>query len=164
MRRGYTRKKYLETVHKIRRSGRAIAVSTDIIVGFPGETAADFGDTLHLLDEVQYDCVFSFKYSPRPGTAALMLSDDVTDEEKGERLMRLQEQQKLIQFNKNAAFLGQRVEVLAEGGARANYRLSGRMSNNRIVNFDGPDSLLGSIVSVEVTGFSPNSLKGAWIG
>ena len=163
MRRGYTRNKYLETVDRIRRAESAIAISTDIIVGFPGETADDFGNTLRLLDEVQYDCVFSFKYSPRPNTAALILSDNVADEEKRERLKILQEQQKLIQCNKNAAFLGHRVGVLAEGGARANFRLSGRMSNNRIVNFDGPDSLLGSIVSVEVTGFSANSLKGVWI-
>ena len=163
MRRGYTRKKYLETVDRIRRADRAIAISTDIIVGFPGETEDDFRDTLRLLDEVQYDSVFSFKYSPRPNTAALMLSDDVAGEEKGARLRILQEQQKLIQFNKNASFLRNRVEVLAEGRARANFSLSGRMSNNRIVNFDGPDRLLGSIVSVEVTGFSANSLKGVWI-
>lgn len=163
MRRGYTRESYLETVAQIRRQPRPIAVSTDIIVGFPGETDEDFLGTLRLLDEVQYDCVFSFLYSPRPKTKALELCDDVPDEEKRTRLKVLQEHQKLIQFNTNAAYAGQVVEVLVDGKARTNFTLSGRMSNNRIVNFDGPDNLLGRIVRVEISGFSANSLKGVWI-
>jgi tRNA-2-methylthio-N6-dimethylallyladenosine synthase len=163
MRRGYTRESYLETVTRIRRQPRPIAVSTDIIVGFPGETDEDFLDTLRLLDEVQYDCVFSFMYSPRPKTKALELGDDVPDEEKKARLKLLQEQQKLIQFSKNAAYQAQVVEVLVDGRARTNFTLSGRMSNNRIVNFDGPNSLLGRIVRVEISGFSANSLKGVWM-
>jgi tRNA-2-methylthio-N6-dimethylallyladenosine synthase len=163
MRRGYTRERYLEIVGKIRRASRPISISTDIIVGFPGETIEDFRHTLTLLDEVQYDCVFSFKYSPRPNTAALDLGDDVREEEKGSRLKHLQEQQQLIQFNKNAAYLGKVVNVLVEGTARTRYTLSGRMSNNRIVNFDGPENLLGRIIGVEISGFSANSLKGVWV-
>ncbi len=163
MRRGYTRASYLSTVDRIRRAPRPIAVSTDIIVGFPGETDVDFQDTLSLLDEVQYDSVFSFKYSPRPKTYALELCDELDAEGKGARLKLLQDQQKLIQFNKNSAYQGQTFEVLVDGKARSNFALTGRMSNNKIVNFDGPDSLLGHFVNVEISGFSANSLKGVWV-
>ncbi len=163
MRRGYTRERYLETVRRIRDAARPIAISTDIIVGFPGETEEDFRDTLSLLDEVQYDSAFSFKYSPRPNTAALGLQDDTTEEEKGRRLRKLQEQQKLIQYNKNAAYMGQVVEVLVDDRARTRFSLAGRTTDNRVVNFDGPASLMGSIVPVQVTGFSAFSLKGIWL-
>jgi tRNA-2-methylthio-N6-dimethylallyladenosine synthase len=163
MRRGYTREHYLEIIRKIRNAPREIAVSTDIIVGFPGESEADFQDTLSLLNEVQYDSAFSFKYSPRPNTAALSLPDEVPDEEKGRRLELVQDKQKLIQNNKNAAYPGRVVEVLVDGKARSRHSLAGRASNNRIVNFDGPESLLGRIVQVEITGFGPNSLTGNWM-
>lgn len=163
MRRGYSRTSYLASVARIRRAPRNIAISTDIIVGFPGENEADFRDTLRLLDEVQYDGVFSFKYSPRPNTPAFELCDDVTEEEKGARLTRLQDQQKVIQFNKNAGYQGQTEDVLVEGKARSRFALTGRMSNNKIVNFDGPENLQGTLVKVEITGFSANSLKGVLI-
>lgn len=163
MRRGYTRLRYLEVIEKIHKAPRSIALSTDIIVGFPGETEADFQDTLSLLDEVQYDNVFSFKYSPRPNTAALSLPDGVSEEEKGRRLKVLQEQQKLIQYNRNAAYLGQIMEVLVDDNARSRFSLAGRTTNNKIVNFDGPETLMGQIVPVEITGFSANSLKGVWL-
>jgi len=163
MRRGYSRERYLRLIDKIRSAPRPIALSTDIIVGFPGETEADFQDTISLLNEVQFSCVFSFKYSPRPGTEALRLADDVPEEEKGRRLAYLQERQKLIQYNKNAAFMGRWLEVLVDDRARARFALSGRTTDNRIVNFDGPESLLGRLAEVEVTGYSANSLKGgAW--
>ncbi len=163
MGRGYTRETYLDIVTTIRRAPRPIAISTDIIVGFPGETEADFRDTLSLLDKVQYDSVFSFKYSPRPNTPALELGDDVPEEEKGSRLALLQERQKLIQYDKNAGAQGQVFEVLVDGRPRSNFTLSGRLSNNKIVNFNGPDDLLGRIVKVQITGFSANSLKGVRI-
>ena len=163
MRRGYTRERYLDTILKIQKSPRPIALSTDIIVGFPGETEPDFHDTLRLLDEVQYDNVFSFKYSPRPNTAALDLPGEVSEEEKGRRLRVLQDQQKMIQYNKNAAYLNQSMEVLVEDRARARFSLAGRASNNKIVNFDGPEDLLGKFVEVKITGFSANSLKGDWV-
>jgi len=160
MRRGYSRKRYMETIRRIRSASRPISVSTDVIVGFPGETEADFRETLTLLDEVQYEGVFSFKYSPRPSTEALALEDDVPDEEKGRRLATLQDQQRLIQYNRNAAYLGQTVEILVDDHARSRFALSGRTSNNKIVNFDGPEALLGTFARVKVTGFSANSLKG----
>jgi tRNA-2-methylthio-N6-dimethylallyladenosine synthase len=164
MRRGYSRERYLKTIRKIQEAGRPISISTDIIVGFPGETEADFKDTLSLLDEVQYDGVFSFKYSPRPNTEALALVDDVTDEEKGRRLTTLQEQQRIIQYNRNAAYLDRTLEVLVDDHARSRFSLSGRSENNKIVNFDGPDELLGSFAKVKVTGFSAHSLKGELVG
>ncbi|PYV06539.1 MAG: tRNA (N6-isopentenyl adenosine(37)-C2)-methylthiotransferase MiaB [Acidobacteria bacterium] len=160
MRRGYTRERYLETIRKIQSATRAIAISTDIIVGFPGETETDFEDTLRLLDEVQYDSVFSFKYSPRPNTAALNLPGEVPEEEKGKRLRRLQEHQNLIQYNKNAAYVAQVLEVLVEDRARANFSLAGRAANNKVVNFNGPESLIGKFAEIQITGFSANSLRG----
>jgi len=161
--RGYSRERYIEIIQNIRNSARPIAISTDIIVGFPGETESDFRDTLRLLDEVQYDCVYSFKYSPRPNTVATGLGNDLTEEEKGRRLQVLQEQQRLIQFNKNAGHVGETLEVLVEERARSKFALAGRASNNKIVNFDGPESLMGQFVKVKVTGFSANSLKGIWL-
>jgi len=163
MRRGYTRDSYLAVIDKIHGARRPIAISTDLIVGFPGETEADFRDTLSLLDEVQYDSAFSFKYSPRPNTSALSLPDEISEEEKGRRLEELQERQKLIQQQRNAAYMGQKLEVLVDDRARSRVTLSGRTRNNKIVNFDGPESLMGQMVRVEITGFSPNSLKGVWI-
>ncbi len=163
MRRGYTRARYLETIRKIGNAARPLAISTDVIVGFPGETDSDFEDTLSLLDEVQYDSVFSFKYSPRPNTAALDLKGELSEEEKGKRLKILQDHQKLIQYNKNAAYAGRVVEVLVDDRARAKYTLSGRTSSNKIVNFDGPDYLIGKFVQLEITGFSANSLRGVWV-
>jgi len=163
MRRGYTREGYLEIIRRIRNAQRPIAISTDIIVGFPGESEADFQDTLSLLDEVQYDNSFSFKYSPRPNTAALNLPDEISDKEKGRRLDIVQERQKLIQCGRNAAYVGQVMDVLVDEKARSRFSLAGRTSDNKIVNFDGPEPLMGQIVQVEITGFSANSLKGIWI-
>jgi tRNA-2-methylthio-N6-dimethylallyladenosine synthase len=161
--RGYTRDDYLEIIRKIHAAPREIAISTDIIVGYPGETEADFQDTLTLLDAVQYDSAFSFKYSRRPHTAALNLSDEVPEEEKGRRLTLVQQKQKLIQYKRNEAYQGRILEVLVEDKARSRFRLMGRASNNKIVNFDGPETLIGKFIQVEITGFSPNSLKGVWI-
>jgi tRNA-2-methylthio-N6-dimethylallyladenosine synthase len=160
MRRGYTRESYLSVIRKIQESKRAIAISTDLIVGFPGETEEDFQDTLSMLDEVQYDSTFSFKYSPRPNTAAMQLEDEIPEEEKGRRLELLQDRQKLIQYNKNAAYIGRLMEVLVDDKAKIRFSLMGRTTNNKIVNFDGPETLIGRIAQVEITGFSPNSLKG----
>ena len=163
MRRGYARKYFLELMEKIKSASRPIAVSTDIIVGFPGETEADFKETLSLMAEVQFDGIFSFKYSPRPNTTALDLPDEVPEAEKGRRLTVLQEQQKLIQYNLNAAYVDQELEILADGRAKNRYALCGRTTNNKIVNFDGPETLIGQCVPVKITGFSANSLKGIWI-
>jgi tRNA-2-methylthio-N6-dimethylallyladenosine synthase len=163
MGRGYTREDYLEIIQKIRQSARPIAISTDIIVGFPGEEEKDFEDTLTLLDSVQYDSTFSFKYSPRPNTEALNLSGSVSEEEKSRRLEILQQRQREIQYQINEAYLGRIVDVLVDNKARSRVSLTGRTSNNKIVNFDGPEDLIGRFAQVKITGFSPNSLKGAWI-
>ncbi len=160
MRRGYTREDYLDIVRKIRAAPREIAISTDLIVGFPGETESDFEDTLSLLDAVQYDGAYSFKYSQRPHTEALNFPDEIPEDEKGRRLDLLQRKQALIQYSRNAPFEQRRMEVLVEGRARSRVRLTGRTTNNKIVNFDGPDSLIGQFVEVDITGFSSNSLKG----
>jgi tRNA-2-methylthio-N6-dimethylallyladenosine synthase len=162
MGRGYTRDAYLEIIQKIHLAERPIAISTDFIVGYPGESEEDFQDTLSLLDEVQYDSIFSFTYSPRPNTVAFNLPDDVVEEEKGRRLAILLERQQKIQYNRNCAYIGSTLEVLVEEKAKIRFRLAGRTSNNKIVNFDGPDSLIGSFVELEITGASPNSLKGIW--
>jgi tRNA-2-methylthio-N6-dimethylallyladenosine synthase len=163
MRRGYSRESYMKVIRKIHNADREIAISTDLIVGFPGETAEDFQDTLGLLDEVQYDSAFSFKYSPRPNTSALSLPDEIDEEEKGNRLEILQEHQKGIQHKRNSVYPGRVMEVLVDDRARNRFTLMGRTSNNKIVNFDGPETLMGQVVQVEITGFSPNSLKGIWI-
>ncbi len=163
MRRGYTRERYLEIIRRIRSASRDIAISTDVIVGFPGEEEQDFQDTLSLFDEVQYDSAYSFKYSPRPNTEALNLPGEVPEEEKKRRLSVLQEKQRRIQYDKNAACVGRIEDVLVEGRARSRVRLTGRTVDNRIVNFDGPETLVGRIVRTEITAFSPNSLKGRWI-
>jgi tRNA-2-methylthio-N6-dimethylallyladenosine synthase len=164
MRRGYSRLTYMERIAKIKAATRPIAISTDIIVGFPGETEADFRDTLCLIDEVQYDGIFSFKYSPRPNTDALALAGEISEEEKGRRLTALQDQQKIIQYNKNAVHVGETMEVLVDDRPRSQFTLAGRASNNKIVNFDGPESLMGRFVALLVTGFGPNSLKGTLVG
>src|SRR5262245_15878200 len=148
MRRGYTRERYLETIRKVHTAARPIAISTDIIVGFPGETAGDFEDTVRLLDEVQFDSVFSFKYSPRPQTAAIGMPGEIEEAEKGRRLRILQDHQKVIQYNRNAAYLGRILEVLVDEHARSRFTLAGRTSNNKVVNFNGPEELMGRFVSV----------------
>ena len=137
--------------------------TTDIIVGFPGETEADFEETLRLLDEVEYDSLFSFKYSPRPNTAALSMEDKIPEEEKQRRLAILQEKQRSIQLRRNAQWIGRTVEALVEGRNLALGQWIGRTSDNRVINFacsgDG-GSLEGRYVPVLVTRSGPNSLVG----
>jgi tRNA-2-methylthio-N6-dimethylallyladenosine synthase len=160
MRRGYTRETYLEVIRKIKALPRNVAISTDLIAGFPGETESDFQDTLSLLNAVQYDSAFSFKYSRRPNTAAESFADEVPEQEKGRRLKQLQDSQREIQYRKLGTCVGRSLEVLVEDRARTRFSLSGRTTDNKIVNFDGPDNLMGRFVQVEITGFGPNSLKG----
>jgi tRNA-2-methylthio-N6-dimethylallyladenosine synthase len=164
MQRLYTREEYLERIRWIRGARRTIAVSTDIIVGFPGETAADFAETLSLLEEVQFDSIFSFKYSPRSGTPALALDGQVPEEEKGQRLAVLQARQRVIQTRRHAGLVGAFHEVLVEGYNEATGQWIGRTSQNRVLNFtssDGQrDSLLGRYVQARVTRAGPNALAG----
>jgi tRNA-2-methylthio-N6-dimethylallyladenosine synthase len=161
MQRTYTREEYLEKIAMIRAAKRPISITTDIIVGFPGETYEDFDETLRLLDDVQYDGMFSFKYSPRPNTASLSMNDPVPDEEKGRRLADLQEKQRQIQAMRNAALIGQTFEVLVSGKSRRENQWSGHTSSHRVLNFTSlQKELLGHYVQVRVTGAGPNSLVG----
>ncbi len=159
--RTYTREQYLEKIAMIRSARRPISISTDIIVGFPGETDREFADTMSLLDAVQYDQIFSFKFSPRPHTAAQHLDNALPEEEQGRRLAALQERQREIQLRRNAALAGQSFEVLVDNRGHKPGQWSGRTSSNRVVNFSSPDSgLLGEYVQVRVAQAGPNSLLG----
>jgi len=161
MQRTYTREEYLEKLAMIRAARRPISVTTDIIVGFPGETDEDFADTLNLLDLAQYDGVFSFKYSPRPNTPAISMADPIPEEEKGRRLAVLQERQRRIQTARNEALVGQTFEVLVDGQSRKENQWAGRTSSNRVLNFSSPqENLLGHYVQVKVARAGPNSLVG----
>jgi tRNA-2-methylthio-N6-dimethylallyladenosine synthase len=160
MLRTYTREDYLEKINCIQSAKRAISISTDIIVGFCGETADDFEQTLSLLDRAGYDQVFSFKYSPRPITAAGSWRDDVPDEEKGRRLNALQERQRQIQLDRNRTLVGREFEVLVEGFHPKLGQAVGRTTSNRVVNFAGDPGWVGRYLSVRVISAGPNSLVG----
>jgi len=163
MQRLYTRDQYLERISWMKAARREISLTTDIIVGFPGETEADFEQTLSLLDSVEYDGVFGFKYSPRPNTPALNLEDAIPEEEKARRLNVLLEKQRDIQKRRNRRHLGQRVEVMVEGRNEARKQWSGRTSQNKVLNFTAPDEVplaAGSYVPVITTECFPNSLLG----
>ena len=160
MLRGYSREEYLEKIHCIRKAQRAISLSTDIIVGFCGESEKDFEQTVSLLAEVEYDQVFSFKFSPRPNTAALEFADTVSEEEKGRRLAVLQEVQRQIQLRRNQALVGQTFEVLVEGYQPRLGQAVGRTTSNRVLNFPGEPADIGCYRQVTVTSSGPNSLVG----
>jgi tRNA-2-methylthio-N6-dimethylallyladenosine synthase len=163
MQRLYTRDEYMRRIEWMKAARRPIAITTDIIVGFPGETQDDFEATLGLLEEVEYDSVFSFKYSRRPNTAALTLPGQVPEEEKARRLTILQERQRAIQVRRNAAYVGAVEESLVEGFNKATGQWIGRTSQNKTLNFLRPgaaEDLLGRYVDVRVTRAGPNSLAG----
>jgi tRNA-2-methylthio-N6-dimethylallyladenosine synthase len=160
----YTRDEYMRRIDWLKNARRNIALTTDIIVGFPGETEADFNATLALLDEVQYDSLFSFKYSPRPNTAALSMGDQIPEEEKTRRIMIVQERQRAIQIRRNSETIGAVEEVHVEGRNQATEQWIGRTSQNRTLNFaheNGNDeNLTGRYLKVRVTRAGPNSLVG----
>ena len=131
----YTRDEYMRRIEWLKTARRSYAITTDIIVGFPGETEEDFEQTLDLLDQVQYDSLFSFKYSPRPNTAALAMGDRIPEEEKQRRLVIVQEKQRAIQIRRNAELIGGVREVLVEGRNQALGQWIGRTSDNRTLNF-----------------------------
>ena len=161
MRRRHTRDEYLTLVDRLRQAMPDIALSTDMIVGFPGETAADFAETLSLVAAVRYHSMFSFKYSPRPNTLALKrLPDDVSEEEKTRRIVSLQGLQKEIQGELFAAAVGRHEDVLVDARSRRrDWELSGRTSGNTVVNFSGDPSWIGRVVRVRITAANPNSLR-----
>src|ERR1700681_1724076 len=161
MLRTYTREEYLEKIAMIREARRPISVTSDMILGFPGETEEDVEETLSLLDAVQYDGVFAFQYSPRPNTTAQHMPDAIPEEEKGRRLARVNDRQREIQRARNETLVGETFEVLVDGASRRPGQWSGRCSSNRILNFTSPrENLLGEYVSVRVSSASPNCLIG----
>jgi tRNA-2-methylthio-N6-dimethylallyladenosine synthase len=161
MQRTYTREEYLAKIEMVRSVRRPISITTDIIVGFPGETDQDFAETLSLLDEVQFDGTFSFQYSPRPNTPAATMADAVPEAEKSRRLAVLLEKQRIIQTARNEALIGHTLEVMVEGASRHENQWLGRTSSNRTLNFTSPRSgLLGEYVLTQVTHAGANSLAG----
>jgi tRNA-2-methylthio-N6-dimethylallyladenosine synthase len=161
MARTYTRDQYLEKITMMRAAKREISITTDIIVGFPGETEKDFEETLSLLDAAQYDGAFSFKYSPRPNTPSLRMTDLIPEGEKSRRLAILIEKQREIQRARNEQLVGKTYEVLVEGKSRRESQWSGHTSSNRVMNFTSQrEESLGDYVKVKVTGATPNSLIG----
>jgi tRNA-2-methylthio-N6-dimethylallyladenosine synthase len=163
MSREYTREWYLERISWIKAARREISMTSDIIVGFPGETEQDLEDTATLLEEVGYDAVFAFKYSPRPNTPAIAMADSIPDEEKSRRLQVLLERQREVQRKSYARHLGQVMEVMVEGHNTARNQVTGRSSQNKTVNFTVTQPILpamGSYQSVRITQTFPNSLLG----
>jgi len=167
MQRLYNREQYLERIAWMKSAKREISITTDVIVGFPGETEADFEETLSLLDEVGYDGIFAFKYSPRPNTPALHLADPISDQEKSRRLAVLQDKQKQIQVHRNQRHVGQTVEVMVEGKNELRGQWVGRSSQNKVLNFrvqpGGPYPAIGSYARVGTTTSFPNSLLGEMV-
>jgi len=163
MAREYTRDWYLERIAWIKAARRPIAISTDIIVGFPGETPEDFHETIDLLNEIEYDCVFGFKYSGRPNTPALTMIDSISEAEKAARLQVVLERQREIQRINYSKHLGEITEVMIEGVHPARGQVIGRNSQNTPVNFTCTQPItpaLGSYLRVKITATHPNSLAG----
>src|SRR6266404_2283272 len=163
MQRLYTREQYLERITWMKSAQREISITSDIIVGFPGETEADFAETLSLLDEVGYDAVFAFKYSPRPNTPSLALEDAIPDQEKIRRLEVVNLHQRAIQTGNYKKYIGTISEVMVEGRNESRAQWIGRTSQNKTLNFTAPESAapkVGSYVPVRATISFPNSLLG----
>jgi tRNA-2-methylthio-N6-dimethylallyladenosine synthase len=168
MQRLYSRDQYMQRIEWIKSAKRDIAITTDIIVGFPGETEADFNETVRLAEEVQYDSMFIFKYSKRPNTSALQHEDHIPEQEKTRRLMILQERQRAIQIRRNASYIGKTEEVHVEGYNVATEQWIGRTSQNKTLNFFDSTlpapvegrTLAGQYSEVLVARAGPNSLAG----
>jgi tRNA-2-methylthio-N6-dimethylallyladenosine synthase len=164
MARKYDRERYLELVAKLKKAIPDVVLTTDIIVGFPGETDEQFAETLSLVKEVEYDMAFTFIYSPRDGTPAAKMQDDVPMEVKKRRLAKLNDVLNEISKKKNAILQGQVVEVLVEGESKKNPDvLSGRTRTNKLVNFVGPKHLIGKMVYVSIEKAQTWTLKGKWM-
>ena len=161
MKRGHTVLEYLSKIRRLREARPDISISSDFIVGFPGETHADFEATLRLVEQVDFDHSFSFIYSPRPGTPAAALPDDVTPEEKKHRLAILQRRLEELAYEKSRRMVGSVQRVLVTGQSKKDAReLAARTANNRVVNFAGDAALTGQFVDVRITAALPNSLRG----
>jgi len=161
MNRGYTREDYLEKISLLRNLMPDISLSTDIIVGFPGETEEEFQETMSVLREVRYTNIFSFRYSPRPLTAASEEKDTISFEEKKRRLSLVQEFQKKLQLELNKSLVGQLMKVLCLGKSKRDSGLfSGRNEAYQVVNFKSKEEVIGRFVDVRITSFGPYSLIG----
>ena len=161
MKRGHTIESYFKKIDKLKESNRDIALTTDIIVGFPGETEQDFEDTKKAVEYCGYDSAYIFKYSPRPGTPAFEMEDDVTPGEKKLRFLELERVQKRSQNERLQRYLGKRVQVLAERvSTRSADDISGHSTCHKLVNFRGPQDLIGKLVDVRIRELKTNSLFG----
>ncbi len=164
MKRQYTAAQYMDLIERLREKRPNINISSDFIVGFPGETDEDFAATMQLIDQVRFDQSFSFLYSARPGTPASDLVDDVPQQLKQQRLEILQTRINELARDISSLMIGSVQKVLVDRPARKNPdQLSGRTENNRVVNFDGPQWLMGRFVDVEITMALPNSLRGRYV-
>lgn len=164
MHRGYTKGSYLEKIGHLKEVCPSIAVTADVIVGFPGEEEEDFKETLDLMERVQFDDLYSFKYSPRKGTRAAQFTDKVEEKVKQDRLSILQEIQKGITLQKNQELEGRVEEVLVEGLSKQSAQdVTGRTRSNKIVNFQGDLNLVGKLIPVQITKAYPHSLRGEMI-
>ena len=164
MQRLYTREQYLERIAWIKAAKRTLSITSDVIVGFPGETDADFAETLSLLDQVGYDAVFAFKYSPRPNTPSLNMEDAIPDQEKSRRLELLMAKQREIQIGRYKNYIGTVCEVMVEGRNESRAQWIGRTSHNKTLNFTAASTPeVGGYVSVIVTNSFPNSLVGEMV-
>lgn len=166
MRRRYTRETYLELVDRLRDAIPDISLTTDMIVGFPGETAEDFDETLTLAERVRYTSMYSFKYSERPNTlASKRYRDDVPEDEKTRRIVSLQSLQRAIQLELHAAMVGETVEVLVDAASRRrDWELSGRTEGNTVVNFPGKAEWIGRRLAITIRRAGPNSVWGEAAG
>ena len=161
MKRGYTALEYKSIIRRLRTVRPGICIASDFIVGFPGETNADFEDTMKLVEDVRFDASFSFMYSPRPGTPAASLPDQVPLHVKQERLARLQARLNELGSVVSESMIGSTQPVLVEGVSKKDAsELAGRTSNNRVVNFAGPQRLIGQLIDVRITQALPHSLRG----
>ncbi|HNU08370.1 MAG TPA: radical SAM protein, partial [Pyrinomonadaceae bacterium] len=164
MKRQYTVEQYVELIDKARQIVPGISLAGDFIVGFTGETEEDHAATLALIERVRYKNIFMFKYSPRPGTPAFEMEDDVSREEKTRRFLALEKVQKLHQVNSFQATLGKPLKVLVEGrSSRSEGTFRGHSTCHRLVNFTAPDECLGKIVDVEITECKTNTLFGKMV-
>jgi tRNA-2-methylthio-N6-dimethylallyladenosine synthase len=160
MRRGYTREAYMELVGRLREARPDMAVTADVMVGFPGESEEDFQLTLDLMRKIQFDMLFSFKYSDRKGTRAATLEGKIPESAKMDRLTTLQSLQREITLRKNRALLGARVDVLVEGESKKGGQYTGRTGTNKVVNFTFNDNILGHIIDVRIKAAFAHSLWG----
>jgi tRNA-2-methylthio-N6-dimethylallyladenosine synthase len=164
MHRGYTQKSYLEKIGHLKKVCPSIAITADVIVGFPGEDEKDFKQTLDLMEEVRFDDLFSFKYSPRRGTRAAQFTDKVEEKVKQDRLSTLQEIQREITLQKNQRLEGRVEEVLVEGRSKQSAQdMTGRTRSNKIANFEGNLELVGQLVPIHIIKAFPHSLRGEMV-